>query len=178
MADVTLKYKGDTIAELSESGSKTIETAGKYCEADILLEYVKSSGENVGITMDSGEFTITGNSQKSKTVSHELGKLPFAVFVYPKNAVNNPNNNVIGGITFSAEAAAQNAQNIPATTGQYLKIGTYTTSSSPSGASELYSGTSGNYVKNFTTSTFDLVGSSSYPIYPTTYIWKAYAFND
>lgn len=43
MADVTLKYKGATIGELSESGSKTIETAGKYCEADILLEYVKSS---------------------------------------------------------------------------------------------------------------------------------------
>lgn len=41
MADVTLKYKGATIGELSESGSKTLETAGKYCEADILLEYVK-----------------------------------------------------------------------------------------------------------------------------------------
>ena len=44
MADVTLTYKGDTIAELSESGNKTIETAGKYCEADILLEYEKSGG--------------------------------------------------------------------------------------------------------------------------------------
>lgn len=42
MADVTLKYKGATIGELSETGNKTIETAGKYCEADILLEYVKS----------------------------------------------------------------------------------------------------------------------------------------
>lgn len=44
MADVTLKYKGATIGELSESGSKTIETAGKYCEADILLEYEKPQG--------------------------------------------------------------------------------------------------------------------------------------
>lgn len=47
MADVTLKYKGATISELSESGSKTIETAGKYCEADILLEYVKSGGGSI-----------------------------------------------------------------------------------------------------------------------------------
>ena len=47
MADVTLKYKGATIGELSESGSKTIETAGKYCEADILLEYVKSGGGSI-----------------------------------------------------------------------------------------------------------------------------------
>lgn len=44
MADVTLKYKGATIGELSESGSKTLETAGKYCEADILLEYEKPQG--------------------------------------------------------------------------------------------------------------------------------------
>lgn len=47
MADVTLKYKGATIGELSESGSKTIETAGKYCEADILLEYVKPQGGGI-----------------------------------------------------------------------------------------------------------------------------------
>lgn len=44
MADVTLTYKGATIGELSESGNKTIETAGKYCEADILLEYEKPQG--------------------------------------------------------------------------------------------------------------------------------------
>lgn len=48
MADVTLKYKGATIGELSESGNKTIKTAGKYCEADILLEYVKSA-ESAGL---------------------------------------------------------------------------------------------------------------------------------
>lgn len=44
MADVTLTYKGQTILELNESGNKTIKTAGKYCEADIGLSYVKSSG--------------------------------------------------------------------------------------------------------------------------------------
>ena len=44
MADITLTYKGATIAELSESGTKTIETAGKYCEADIGLAYVKPGG--------------------------------------------------------------------------------------------------------------------------------------
>ena len=44
MADVTLTYKGATIAELSASGSKTLETAGKYCEADIELAYTKPSG--------------------------------------------------------------------------------------------------------------------------------------
>lgn len=40
MADITLSYKGSTIATMSASGSKTIQTAGKYCEDDIGLLYI------------------------------------------------------------------------------------------------------------------------------------------
>lgn len=58
MADVTLTYKGTTIAELSDSGSKTIRTAGKFCEADIGVTYVKPSG---------GGSTPTGTKQISIT---------------------------------------------------------------------------------------------------------------
>lgn len=46
MADVTIKYKDQPIAELSESGTKTLTTGGKYCEDDITVEYAKpASGE-------------------------------------------------------------------------------------------------------------------------------------
>ena len=41
MADLIINYKGNPIAELSESGTKTLKTAGKYCEGDITVEYVK-----------------------------------------------------------------------------------------------------------------------------------------
>lgn len=44
MADITISYKGATIAEISASGTTTLETAGKYCEDDISLAYVKPSG--------------------------------------------------------------------------------------------------------------------------------------
>lgn len=44
MADVTLTYKGNTILELSADGTKAIKTAGKYCEADILLIYTGGGG--------------------------------------------------------------------------------------------------------------------------------------
>lgn len=44
MADVTLTYKGQTILELSATGTKTIKTAGKYCEDDILLVYTGGGG--------------------------------------------------------------------------------------------------------------------------------------
>ena len=61
MADVTLTYQGATIAELDDSGSKTIRTAGKFCEADIGVEYVKPSG---GSGVESGSFTPASNSQQ------------------------------------------------------------------------------------------------------------------
>lgn len=49
MADVTLTYKGSTIAEMSDTGTKTLKTAGKYCEGDIGVSYVKpSSGGTSG----------------------------------------------------------------------------------------------------------------------------------
>lgn len=39
MADITLSYKGSTIATMSASGSKTIQTKEKYCEDDISMVY-------------------------------------------------------------------------------------------------------------------------------------------
>jgi hypothetical protein len=38
MADVTVKYKGSTITEMSGTGTKTLNTAGKYCEGNIVVE--------------------------------------------------------------------------------------------------------------------------------------------
>lgn len=47
MADVTISYKGSNIATMSASGTKTLETAGTYCEDDIEITYVSPGGENV-----------------------------------------------------------------------------------------------------------------------------------
>ena len=44
MADVSIKYKGNVIAEMSESGTKTLETSGTYCEGDIEVEYSQPAG--------------------------------------------------------------------------------------------------------------------------------------
>ena len=51
MSDLTIKYKDQPITELSESGTKTLKTAGKYCEDDITFEYSKpAGGVDMGIT--------------------------------------------------------------------------------------------------------------------------------
>lgn len=55
MAGVDIKYKGNSIASIQGTGSKTVKTQGKYCEADIIVDYVKE-----GIT-PSGTKSITAN---------------------------------------------------------------------------------------------------------------------
>lgn len=83
MADVTLTYKGATIGELSESGNKTIKTAGKYCEADILLEYVKSGGKITnlinGLPLTSGYWGSNGIVNTASATNKEVITANFDV---------------------------------------------------------------------------------------------------
>ena len=41
---VSIKYKGSEIAALAATGTKTLNTAGKYCEGDIVVENTESGG--------------------------------------------------------------------------------------------------------------------------------------
>lgn len=58
MADVSIIYKGSTIAEMSDSGTKTLKTAGKYCEGDIKVYYEKTTSG--GTTDELAKKLITG----------------------------------------------------------------------------------------------------------------------
>ena len=83
MADLTIKYKGQPIAELSATGTKTLKTAGKYCEGDISVEYSKPAGGGGALSFTSqavsriptyqvghanSEFTINTNMFSSTAV--------------------------------------------------------------------------------------------------------------
>lgn len=61
MADVTLTYKGSTIAEMNASGNKILKTSGKYCEGDIGVSYVKPSGGGSGPEIPDSAFVISGD---------------------------------------------------------------------------------------------------------------------
>lgn len=41
---VNIKYKNNSIATLTGTGTKTLKTSGKYCEADIIVENTKDGG--------------------------------------------------------------------------------------------------------------------------------------
>ena len=45
MSDITIEYKGNTIATMDASGIKTLETEGKYCEDDITVSYMKPASD-------------------------------------------------------------------------------------------------------------------------------------
>lgn len=65
MSDITIGYKGNTIATMDASGVKTLETEGKYCEDDITVSYAKPA---------------------SDTYSY-LGKNPVKIADYPAQTV-------------------------------------------------------------------------------------------
>lgn len=50
MAEVTINYKDAAIATMDASGTKTIQTQGKYCEDDIEVVYTRPSGGDLTVT--------------------------------------------------------------------------------------------------------------------------------
>lgn len=76
MADVTINYKGEAIAAMSASGTKTLETEGKYCEDDIEVVYVSPGGGstlgtkaiNANGTYNASSDNLDGYSQVSVDV--------------------------------------------------------------------------------------------------------------
>lgn len=85
MADVTITYKGSTIASLSDTGSATLETGGTYCEDDINVAYDKPSGGG-GTTYEEKEITFDTTPTSAVTISHTLGRVPkFAIIMLKNN---------------------------------------------------------------------------------------------
>ncbi len=84
MADLTIKFKGNPIVELSESGTKTLKTAGKYCEGDISVEYAKPAGGGGG-----GEMFSSSASGwiPEYQVGHAVSVLEMGIDMFTTSAV-------------------------------------------------------------------------------------------
>ena len=88
MADVTLTYKGNTIAEMSDTGTKTLKTAGKYCEGDIGVSYVKPSS---GGTSDELVKQLVQTRSGTLTIPSNIGITKIAMYAFSHSSYNNIN---------------------------------------------------------------------------------------
>lgn len=64
MSDITIKYKGQSIATMDATGSKTLNTQGEFCEGDIGVEYVKPDGPT-----GTKQISITQNGTTTEDVA-------------------------------------------------------------------------------------------------------------
>lgn len=131
MADVTVKYKGNTITEMSAESTKTLQTSGKYCEDNIEINYVPpvATGSNdvVG-TLDGSNVLLEGTLadgtyafkyKKNDGTYIDIGNLVLDNKVYysaTSNLTNCTNSNgtttVIGGTSYSATITAESGYDI------------------------------------------------------------------
>lgn len=109
MPDVNITYKGESIASMDASGTKTLNTQGKYCEGDIIVQYVDPEKPT-----QTKSVTPTESAQ---TVTPDSGKVLSSVSV---GAI--PSNYVGTGVT---RKAAQTYT--PTTTDQTIAAGQYLT---------------------------------------------------
>ena len=63
---VSIKYKGNEIAKLTATGTKTLNTEGKYCEDDITVQNTESGGGSYnighGLLLDENTNTLSVNT--------------------------------------------------------------------------------------------------------------------
>lgn len=78
MSDVTINYKGNAIATMDASGTKTLLTKGRYCEDDIEVAYGKPGGG--GYTEDEW-MNRTVTSVTTSQTSFSLGLDGFSELV-------------------------------------------------------------------------------------------------
>ena len=102
MTDITLTYKGSTIATINSSGTTTLGTSGKWCEDDITLQYVRPGGGGTPTNMianwdfhDGTNGWSSINTQASISVSG--GKL-----ILTHNTTSNRNYGVYCDVTVQA----------------------------------------------------------------------------
>lgn len=131
MPDVTISYKGNSIATMSASGTKTLLTEGKYCEDDITVAYTAPTPSAGSATTPT--TTITANPTISVSNSGLItATASTSQSITPTVVAGYVSAGTAGTVTVSGSATqqltAKTAQTYtPTTTNQTISSGQYLT---------------------------------------------------
>lgn len=69
MSEVNINYKGSTIASMDASGTKTLQTSGKYCEDDVEVVYTRPATPAPSLQTKSKTYIPTTSQQTESIVA-------------------------------------------------------------------------------------------------------------
>lgn len=147
--DVTISYKGSSIATMSASGTKTLETEGKYCEDDITVTYTKPAAPVPSLQTKSATYTPSTSQQTASITADAgydaLGEVNVTVNAMPSGSAATPATTITANPTISVSsgglitASVSGSQSVtPTVSAGYVSSGTAgTVSVSGSNTSQL-----------------------------------------
>ena len=144
---VEIKYKGNQIASMAESGTKTLKTGGSYCEGDITVEYEKpvisdvvsgtknitSNGEhdvaayavaNVHVPIPSGYIKPSGTKAITDNGTYDMTEFASAEVNVPKGTEVSGTKSITTNGTHDVTTYANAEVNVPIPSGYIKPSGT------------------------------------------------------
>ena len=105
MAEVEISYKGNVIASLNATGSKTLQTEGCYCEDDIEIAYVKPSAQG-GITLlASGTYTLDTDASAALSIPVTYSGTPQYIAVVRESELSDVGHAIGSAVRYDLESA-------------------------------------------------------------------------
>ena len=104
---VNIKYKGSTIANITENVTKTLKTSGKYCEANIVVVNTQDGGGGGGLPsviskIDGGSFTPAANTKCHEySIQHNLGEIPKGAMIWCPELMNSETAPIDYGVVYA-----------------------------------------------------------------------------
>lgn len=153
MSEVEISYKGSTIASMNASGSKKLQTAGKYCEGDINVTYARPSPVLQGKSVS---FSPSETAQ-SQTVTPDAGNDGLSSVAVTVGAVSS--SYVGSGITrrSSSDLTASGAS-VTAPAGYYASAASKSVASGTAGTPTASKGSVSNHSVQITPSVTNTAG--------------------
>ena len=132
MSDVAINYKGSNIANMNASGTKTLLTAGKYCEDDLEVVYTKPGGSSAWTKVAETTYTVNTSSTQTGTVAtwatghSEIWDSDKIVYIRIRDTAGKRTGHFYGVDAFFMNMYPKNGSATSASNGILMNIWSYT----------------------------------------------------